>query len=121
MNIQIGDVLYFWNRVSNCTDSIVVTAISSDNIGFQFQYRDELFKMLFSKAEGYLFHSSFLASSLFGHESPYVDGVEPRIADSCDTCQLKKSEQCTRIGNKLCEDYRAAPLVPFNQRHGIRK
>lgn len=103
LDFAVGDELYFWNKLTNYVDSIVVTAVSSDGIGFQYRYRDKLYKMTYEKARGKLFH-----------QPPFWE--EPLPPDSCDNCQLRRSGDCTSIGNKLCPDYQSVPFVSKYER-----
>ncbi len=51
------------------------------------------------------------------NQSPAADELAPPVfTASCDNCQLKKSERCTQVKKKLCNDYRAIPYIPKEER-----
>lgn len=47
------------------------------------------------------------------NQSPATEEPTPSVfAASCDNCQLRKSESCTKVRKELCSDYRAIPYIP---------
>ena len=50
-------------------------------------------------------------------QSPATEEPVPVVfTASCDNCQLKKSERCTKVRKELCSDYRAIPYIPKEER-----
>ena len=105
MAYQVGQKLYFWNIRQKKIDWLVVTAISCDGIGFQFDFHGKLYKCTYERAKGKLYTTP-------------IDVPEYRaqlqIEKSCDVCFYRWSGECTTIKSTVCKDYRAGPVLDYS-------
>lgn len=144
MAYRVGQRLYFWNWNKRFYDELVVTALSSDGIGFQFRYDKKLMKCTYEYAEGRLYTSPNdipeYRRMLEGEaryrekqialqrerEAEYVRkqaflaqaALKARdpITPSCDNCFRRWSGECTSLKSVLCDEYRAGPVADYSVR-----
>ena len=59
LRYRIGQILSFWNKRTHQLDHCVVTAVSSDGLGFQFRYDGRLYRCSYEETKGKLFRSPY--------------------------------------------------------------
>lgn len=125
-------------------DKVVVTAISSDGIGFQFRYSGKLYKCSYEYAIGRLFKSPYYVPEYRNYlrqlneeraqkaakeqlrieasarqsrnEADYRNKLSNTTVEaSCDNCFFNRNDSCHVVKKQLCSDYRPGNIRSSNE------
>ena len=126
MEYYVGQELSFWHRKHKRLDTLIVTKIFSNDLGFQFFYRGKVFNCTYERAEGKLysnpydvpeFQEKLRKEKITEEEKRIIAHKNSTIEPSCEICFHRWSGECTTINSKVCKDYRAGPVNEYST-HG---
>ena len=112
IDLQVGQVLWWVDWCKKTEGTVKVIEISGNDFTVQFN--------IGSRSGTAVRNMSIIGEKLFyeSQSSKFNQHKQDEsiIQADCDNCMLNKCGDCNCISGKVCDDYRASPRIPENEK-----